>query len=261
MLKPKARSPRVIKPSSDQTVPTVSVIIPAMNERRTIASVIRQARGVHPSTEIIVVVNGSRDGTEQIARRMGARVFAYPEPLGHDVGRGIGAGHARGSILLFIDADIVIKARDLKPFVRAVERGVDVALNSYTGNIHKQDVHPVVLAKHALNLALSRPDLLGASMTAIPHALSRRALEVIGTAALSVPPLAQTIAVTKGLDLHKVHEVNVGRMNPRKRRTFRVDPLRNLIVGDHLEAIGYLLEATNERGQQTDLFRDRSFVG
>lgn len=261
LLKPRRRSRPVFKSIANHESPKVSVVIPAMNEKKTIASVIRQARLVHPSTEVIVVVNGSRDETELIARRMGARVISFKESLGHDVGRGIGAIHARGSILLFIDADIVILAKDLKPFVHAVERGVDVALNSYSGKTEIDEVHPVVLAKHALNVALSRPDLRGASMTTIPHAMSRKALDVIHAANLSVPPLAQAMAIVKGLDLHKVHDVNVGRRNPRKRRKFKVDPLQNLILGDHLEAVNWLHEQTNERGQLTDLTRDRSFVG
>ncbi|MBD0381611.1 glycosyltransferase family 2 protein [Paenibacillus sedimenti] len=260
-LKPRIRSRPIFKPISISQNPKVSVVIPAMNERKTIAAVIRQAHRVHPATEVIVVVNGSRDGTELIARKMGARVIAFKEALGHDVGRAIGAMHARGSILLFIDADIVIATRDLKPFVHAVQKGIDVALNSYSGNTRTDQVHPVVLAKHALNLVLSRPDLRGASMTTIPHAISRKALELIEAEHLSVPPLAQTIAIHKGLELHKVYDVNVGRVNPRKRRAFKVDPLRNLIVGDHLEAIEWLLNETNERGLLTDLSRDRSFVG
>lgn len=261
LLIPRRRTRPVFKPISNHESPKVSVVIPAMNERKTIASVIRQARLVHPATEVIVVVNGSYDETERIARQMGARVISFKESLGHDVPRGIGASHAKGSTILFIDADMVIAAKDLRPFVQAVNRGVDVALNSYSGKTEKIDVHPVVLAKHALNVALSRPDLRGASMTTIPHAISRKALNEIQAANLAVPPLAQTIASVKGLTLHKVYNVNVGRTNPRKRRKFKVDPLQNLILGDHLEALNWLHEQTNERGQLTDLTRDRTFVG
>ncbi|SEC70068.1 glycosyltransferase [Paenibacillus sp. GP183] len=59
--------------------PKVSIVIPAMNESKTIAAVIRQARKVHSSTEVIVVVNGSRDGTELVARKMGARVIEFKD--------------------------------------------------------------------------------------------------------------------------------------------------------------------------------------
>src|SRR5690554_3214603 len=69
--------------------PIVSVVIPVMNERRTIAQVIRNASRVHSHTEVIVVINGSSDGSRQIAERTGAKVLVYDHPFGHDVGRSI----------------------------------------------------------------------------------------------------------------------------------------------------------------------------
>ena len=84
----------------------------------------------------------------------------------------------KGDILLFTDADIVIPTSLLIPYVKAVESGVDVALNRYNGITNTKHVHSVVLAKHALNAVLHRPDLVGTSMTTIPHALSRRALQM-----------------------------------------------------------------------------------
>nr|WP_246427965.1 glycosyltransferase family 2 protein [Paenibacillus phyllosphaerae] len=231
------------------TNPVVSVIIPVMNERRFIGSVIRQAKRVHPSVEVIVVANGSTDGSAEIARKHGARVLSYPEPLGHDVGRSIGAEAARGNVLLFIDGDMIIPANRLRPFVRAVESGgVDVALNDYSGPTDKPQVHSVVLAKHALNALLKRPDLRGTSLTAIPHAISRRALTAIGADALSVPPLAHTKAVHAGLQVAPVYTVNVGKLNRPRRQRERVAPLEYLIVGDHLEAIEWLAANRNERG-------------
>lgn len=240
--------------------PQVSVVIPAMNERRTIAAVIANARRVEPDTEVIVVVNGSTDGTEQIARRMGAFVLDFPYPLGHDVGRSVGAGHASGDIILFTDADIVIPTAELRPFIEAVKAGADVALNKYDGFTNTYSAHFVVLAKRALNAALRRPDLLGSSLTAIPHAISRKTLDTVGTEALSVPPLALTIAVWSGLDIRRAAYVEVGRTNPRRRRTRKEDPLKRLIVGDHLEALEWVIDRTNERGGFTDLVRDRNIV-
>ncbi len=113
--------------------PVVSVIIPAMNEERTIGHVIREAWKVHESCEVIVVANGCTDRTEEIAAAMGARVLHYDEPLGHDAGRAVGAAAAAGRALLFVDADIRIGGSDLKPFVSAVLNGTDVALNRYGG--------------------------------------------------------------------------------------------------------------------------------
>ncbi|MBC8080425.1 MAG: glycosyltransferase [Gorillibacterium sp.] len=238
--------------------PVVSVIIPVMNEARTLGQVILEARRVHRHTEVIVVINGSRDGSEKLSRRMGARVVRYDQALGHDVGRSVGAFAAKGSILLFIDGDIVIPAKKLKPFVEAIEKGVDIALNSYNGAVKKRKVHGVVLSKHALNIMLSKPFLRGASLTAIPHAISRRALEEIGGELLSVPPKAHTAAALAGLNMKTVGYVEVGKTNPRKRKGR--DPLTNLIVGDHLEAMHYLIKHNNKRAGKSDLGRKRELV-
>ncbi|GAA4841694.1 hypothetical protein GCM10023310_19480 [Paenibacillus vulneris] len=247
--------PAAGSPSSSR----VSVIIPVMNEKKTLRSVLREARKLNP-LEIIVVANGSTDGSKEVALAKGARVISFEHPLGHDVGRSVGALHATGDILLFMDGDIIIPAAQLLPFIRAVRHGVDVALNRYSGPVQTQQVHPVVLAKHALNSMLGRSDLRGCSMTAIPHALSRRALNTIGAEHLSVPPKAQTIALVKQLRVEAVHHVDVSTVNPIRRRNHGVDPLRDLIVGDHLEAIHWLVQATNERAHHSDLARNRSLV-
>lgn len=231
--------------------PAVSVIIPVMNEKRTLARVIREALRVHPRTEVIAVVNGSTDGSLSIARASGARVLVFDRPLGHDVGRAIGAREAAGETLLFIDADMVIPAARLRAFADAVAQGTDVALNDYSGPRSKAVVHNVILAKHALNALLGRSDLAGASMTAVPHAISRRALSAIGAEALAVPPLAMTKALDAGLNVKRVRHIDVGTLNrPRKKRE-RTGSLEPLIIGDHLEAIGWWLKRGNATGSRS----------
>ncbi|MFB9330243.1 glycosyltransferase family 2 protein [Paenibacillus aurantiacus] len=250
-----------IHPRSDSP-PAVSVVIPVMNERRHIAGVIREAFHVHPRTEVIVVANGSTDGSADIARRMGAKVLNYPQPLGHDVGRAVGAAQAQGDVCLFLDGDMIIPAARLKPFTEAVlHGGVDVALNDYSGPTDKVQVHSVVLAKHALNSMLGRPDLAGTSLTAIPHALSRRALETIGTRSLSVPPLAHAKAVRLGMRVVPVHRVNVGKLNLPRLERERVAPLERLIIGDHLEALEWLAAQSGARAGFADSRSSRSVGG
>lgn len=238
--------------------PIVSVIIPAMNESARIAAVVAEARKVHPHTEVIVVANGCRDDTEQRARAMGATVLSFAEPLGNDVGRSIGALKAQGRIMLFIDGDMVIPAKELRPFVQAVSSGVDIALNNYTGPVRKATVHPVILAKYTLNSMLGRSDLKGASMTAVPHAISRKATEALGTEMLSVPPKAQAAAVMAGLRVEAVHRVEVGRLNPG--RVNGTDPLEMLVLGDHLEALDWIVKKRGPRGGFHDGERQRNRV-
>ncbi|OAB35271.1 glycosyl transferase family 2 [Paenibacillus macquariensis subsp. defensor] len=238
--------------------PKVSVVIPAKNESQTIAHVIMQVKKVHPKTEIIVVVNGSTDGTAEIAKQMGARVINYPTALGHDVGRSIGAKEAKGDIILFTDGDIVISSELLIPFVEAVEKGVDIALNKYQGPVNTKNIQSVVLSKRVLNSLLLSSELGSSSMTAIPHAISRKALEVIGYDNLAVPPKAQAIALLSGLHVTQAHFVDIEKINPKRRKS--PDPLIPLIVGDHLEAIDWMLSRSDSRVNRTDLGRQRERV-
>jgi glycosyltransferase involved in cell wall biosynthesis len=240
--------------------PRVSVIIPVFNEVKTLSRVIREAFQVHAKTEVIVVVNGSTDGSAEIAAHLGARVISIDKPVGHDVGRSIGANAAKGDILLFLDGDFIIPARELRPLIKAVFSGVDVALNSYSGIARASKLHKVTLSKYALNTILAHRHLRGASMTTVPHVISRKALRAIGAENLAVPPLAQTIAAQKGLKIRAVHFIHVGMRNPVRRISKGKDPLGDLIVGDHLEAIHWLIQNSGERGDMPDLIRNRQTV-
>lgn len=89
----------------------LSVIIPVQDEEKTIGNVIEELRKIEPF-EIIVVVNGSSDKTATIAKDKGATTIVYEEALGNDVGRSLGTYFAKGEIVLFIDGDFVIPARN-----------------------------------------------------------------------------------------------------------------------------------------------------
>jgi len=86
---------------------TASVIVPARNAGATLPACLqaleRQTAGER-ILEIIVVDDGSRDDTAEIARRAGAVVLQLPG-RGAAAARNLGARQARGAILLFTDAD------------------------------------------------------------------------------------------------------------------------------------------------------------
>jgi dolichol-phosphate mannosyltransferase len=58
------------------------VVIPTYNEAENIASLIEALRGIMPQLEILVVDDGSPDGTGDIAEGLGARVLRRPRKLG-----------------------------------------------------------------------------------------------------------------------------------------------------------------------------------
>lgn len=238
----------------------LSIIIPVQNEKSTIADVIRECFKLDPRAEVVVVANGCSDVSDQIARKNGARVIAIDESLGHDTGRSVGARHATGDIFLFIDGDMVVRAEQLKPFVERVQLGADIVLNRYDGPVHRQHIHDVVLAKHVLNAALHRPDLRGWSLCTVPHAMSRRAAMLIGLDKLAVPPLAHAAAVYGGLRVISAPTVPVGKLNPSRSRRANGDPTGRLMLGDHLEALAWLLARTGPRGNRHDFNRRREEV-
>ncbi|WP_054971943.1 glycosyltransferase family A protein [Paenibacillus sp. A3] len=241
---------------------SVAVIVTAKNEERTIAAVLKEAGRL--TDETYVIVNGSSDETFRQARAASrAIVLSYPQALGHDVGRSVGAKLARADILLFTDGDMPLPAEQLVPFVHGIEQGLDVALNDiypYLGSFGRQDT--VTIMKRFLNMALDRPDLKASSLTAVPHALSRRAVETLGLELLSVPPKAQALALLLKLRVGNAGQVNVIRGNKRRKlNSGRGNPVASMIVGDHLEALKLAGDRMGERLAYPDVLRKRRYIG
>ncbi|MCI2429620.1 glycosyltransferase family 2 protein [Candidatus Acetothermia bacterium] len=93
--------------SSSQRVVRVSVVIPAYNEAERIAAVLEPLTKVPAIRQVIVVDDGSTDGTVQVARRHGAYVISLPTNQGKAAALDAGVRHARYETLLFLDADLV----------------------------------------------------------------------------------------------------------------------------------------------------------
>ncbi len=87
-------------------MPKVSIILPAYNEEKIIASVLQKIHAVvHKDYEIIVVDDGSIDATAERARHNGARVIQHPYNIGNGAAIKTGIRNASGEILLMMDAD------------------------------------------------------------------------------------------------------------------------------------------------------------
>lgn len=234
-------------------------IVPAKDEGDTIGDVVRSLREL-PLDEVIVVANGCSDDTAERAEAAGARVLNVPEPLGHDVGRAMGAASVEADLYLFTDADIVLPSNFFIPFLNAVAEGVDVALNDLESiATQRSRSHVVNLSKRFLNTAMGLEHLGINSMTAIPHCLSRRAVKAIGTQNLAVPPRAMVMARRANLNIQAVASINVNSRNRVRPKMHRpgLGPMDELIIGDHLEALSVLLREDGTRGQFQDLVRDR----
>lgn len=78
--------------------------------------------------EILVVDDGSTDATARIASSFGARVVPSGGRLGPGGARNVGARHATGAILWFVDADVVVHDDAARVLSRAFERPEVVAV-------------------------------------------------------------------------------------------------------------------------------------
>ncbi|WAH36632.1 glycosyltransferase family 2 protein [Alicyclobacillus dauci] len=239
---------------------TLSVIIAAHNEAKTIGPLVRRLCRWYRRPEVIVIANGCTDRTASIARGAGARVVRFKNRLGPDVGRAVGLSIARGDICLVVDGDMIVPPAQLEPFVRAVQGGVDIALNGYPFPGTKKFHHPTAIAKHALNIFADRADLRAASLTTVPHAISRRAIKLLGPLAFCVPPVAQARAICDGrLRIEIAGQVAVGALN-RSRGAEHDQAMRRLIIGDCLEGVNIIIDQRGVRGGFTDLGRKRDLA-
>jgi glycosyltransferase involved in cell wall biosynthesis len=119
---------------TDDRSPTVSVVIPVYNGgesfRACLSSLATLAPGAH---EVIVVDDGSEDGSGRLASEFGARVLSAPVRSGPAQARNLGARHAGGDILLFVDADVAVRPDTVGRVTQAFCRdpGLSALFGSY----------------------------------------------------------------------------------------------------------------------------------
>lgn len=82
---------------------SVSVVVPALDEERSIGRCLDAVRAELPDAELVVVDGGSRDATPALAEQRGARVLASPPSRGGQCR--LGASAARGDVICFFHAD------------------------------------------------------------------------------------------------------------------------------------------------------------
>ena len=78
----------------------LAVVIAARNEAPRVGTTVEAARAAVGSGDVVVVADGSTDGTPDVARRAGARVLTAP--------RGVGKGGALEAVLNRLDADVYL---------------------------------------------------------------------------------------------------------------------------------------------------------
>jgi glycosyltransferase involved in cell wall biosynthesis len=116
-------------PIPDDPSMMLSVIIPAYNEQRTIEAIIDRVRRVACSKQIIVVDDGSTDGTREILLRVSQQdpgaltCLFHPSNLGKGAAIRTALAHARGDVIVIQDADLEYHPEDYPAALRLIQQG------------------------------------------------------------------------------------------------------------------------------------------
>jgi glycosyltransferase involved in cell wall biosynthesis len=109
----------------------VSVVIPCLDEAGSIATCVIAARNALAESdyagEVLVVDNGSADGSGALAAAAGARVIEEPR-RGYGNAYLAGLAAAQGRYIVMLDADLTYDAGELPKFVEELESGGDLVL-------------------------------------------------------------------------------------------------------------------------------------
>ena len=96
----------------------LTIILPAYNEEGAIVATLERLKALNlAKTEIIVVDDGSKDRTAELARSTGVRVIAHPYNIGNGAAVKTGIRNANGRVLAFMDADGQHSPEDLVQFL------------------------------------------------------------------------------------------------------------------------------------------------
>jgi glycosyltransferase involved in cell wall biosynthesis len=138
---------------------SVTVVIPVYNERFLVRESIGRVLAAAPSwegvsrVEVLVVEDGSRDGTREVLREYAAtepriRLIEHPHNMGKGAAVRTGIGEATGDLIVFHDADLEYDPRDLGRLIRPfIEDGADVV---YGSRFASADRRRVLYYRHTL---------------------------------------------------------------------------------------------------------------
>ncbi len=136
----------------------LSVIIPVYNEVESIETILKRVQATRLVHEIIVVDDGSTDGTRDVLKKLdgrkGVRVILHGKNQGKGAAVRTGMTAAKGDVLLIQDADLEYDPRDYAELLKPIQEGLaDVVYGSrFLGKAHRVTMFWHMVANKSLTL-------------------------------------------------------------------------------------------------------------
>jgi glycosyltransferase involved in cell wall biosynthesis len=144
--------------ATTDAAPLLSVLMPVYNEERTLRQVVEAVQAVDIDKEIVLVDDGSRDGSPAIidALANGSRIRAYHHPQNRGKGAAVrtAVSQARGQLVLIQDADLEYDPNDYPALVAPIMDGkADVVFGSRAFSSHTAYSFWFVMGNRLVTLA------------------------------------------------------------------------------------------------------------
>jgi glycosyltransferase involved in cell wall biosynthesis len=110
--------------------PRISIILPAKNEAEGLQQTLPALRVLFPEAEVIVVDDGSSDGTALVASQNGTLTIASPYSMGNGAAIKRGTRAASGDVLVFMDADGQHDPQLIRLLLDKLDEGFDMVVGA-----------------------------------------------------------------------------------------------------------------------------------
>src|SRR5437879_8230316 len=123
-----------------------SIVIPVFNEAENLPQLLKKIRALElADLEIIIVDDGSSDGSADVAMRAGANVIRHPYNIGNGAAIKSGIRAARGKLIVLMDGDgqhqpadipkLIAESKDYHMVVGARAKGSKLRFHRYAANL------------------------------------------------------------------------------------------------------------------------------